>query len=288
LYPLMEVWADSFMAVHKDVQITITTSGTGEGLHGLKTEKYDLAMVSSRIEDPDTTGEFEFIPVGQDVVIPITNRNNPYLQVIEQKGITPELLLELFTKGEKVSWGKILDTTYRNEAVVYTRYDESGTADIWAGLFWKKQTDLKGLPAMGEDEMIRRIQSTPLGIGYCNLVNACEPVTGKFKENIAIVPFDLDFDRIVDIPNLQAMGLKEFHKIVWPGRYPKTLCRKLTVAVKTEDFNPLINNFLVYILTKGQKYVSLKGYYPLNESQLRNSYILLEEANRVFFEQSLK
>jgi len=144
LYPLVQIWADSFMALHKGVNITITKDGTGEGLRGLNSGKYDLAMVSKEIDYSDTTLEADFINVAQDAVVPVTNRNNPYLLEIEEKGLTPQQLQELYISGNRITWGNLLGKEYRNEAVIYTRYDESGAAEVWAGFFWKKQEDLKG------------------------------------------------------------------------------------------------------------------------------------------------
>lgn len=284
LYPLMKVWADSFNLIHKDVKIVISKDGTGEGLRGLKNNNFDLAMVSDGSEYTDTTEGLEFLQVCQDAVIPITNLANPYLDEIQKKGITPQQFQYLFTSGERITWGKLLGKEYRNDVVIYTRYDKSGAAEIWARFFWKTQDDLKGLPVMGEDEMIKRIQSTPLAIGYCNLINAFNPVSKKLLENIAIVPLDVDFNGVADTEDAKDMKdirLSEFQRFIMRGKYPSALCRQLSVAVIKSDLNPLLNTFLVYILTDGQKVVHLNGYRALNRFQLRNAYMKLEEANRI-------
>ncbi len=285
LNQLMQLWADSFMALHPKVKISITKEGTGEGINGLISEKFDIAMVSTFVDDPDTSVQLEYIPVTQDAVVLIMNQQNPYLNEIKEKGITPQQLLNLFTSEKKISWGEILNTTYRAEAIVYTRYDVSGAAEIWAGFLWKTQSDLKGLPVQGEDEMIRKVQSTPFSIGYCNLANAFDMVTMRPLEKIAIVPIDLDYDRVVDFKDIKQTGLNEIHRSIWLGKYPKTLCRKLNLAVKVNNLNPLMNAFLVYILNDGQKYVSDKGFCPLNNIQIKHSYDKLEVANKTMVEQ---
>jgi phosphate transport system substrate-binding protein len=288
LYPLMQVWADSFCMIHKEVKILISRDGSGEGLNGLKKGRYDLAMISDAVEDTDTTEGLEFLQVCQDAVIPITNLNNPYLDEIQERGITPQQFQYLFTSGERITWGKILDKEYRNDVVICTRYDKSGAADTWAGFFWKTQADLKGLPARGEDEMIKRIQSTSLSLGYCNLINAFDPATKKLLENVAIVPLDIDFDRKAELKDVKEIGLSQFQKFIVQEKYPGLLCRKLSIAVQINKLNPLINTFLVYVLTDGQKMVRLRGYNGLNKIQVRNAYLRLEEANRTLTEENKK
>ena len=274
---LMQSWADSFMNIYPDVKITIEINGSGEGLSGLKSGTYDIAMLSNPNDEHDTTGLVTFIPVLQDAVIPIMNSKNPYMKEIEERGINPQQFQKLYISGEKITWGEILNNNSGKEIVVYTRSDGSGAAVVWAGFLWKNQNDLKGLPVEGEDEMISKIQSDNLGVGYSNLANAYDPVTKKPLENIDIIPIDIDFDGRVDFKDIKKSGLDELHRLIWLGKYPKTLCRKLNVAVKTKDLSPQCKDFIHFVLKNGQKGVSTYGYCELNNIQLRRSVNILDE-----------
>ena len=274
---LMQSWADSFVQIYPDVEITIEINGSSEGLTGLKSGTYDIAMLSNPNDEHDTSGLVTYIPVVQDAVIPIMNSKNPYLKEIEERGINPQQFQKLYILGEKITWGEILNNNSGKEVIVYTRSDGSGAAVVWAGFLWKNQADLKGLPVNGEYEMLSKIQSDVMGIGYSNLANAYDLVTKKPLENIDIIPIDLDFDGHVNFKEIKKSGLDELHRSIWLGKYPKTLCRKLNIAVKSEDLNPQCKEFIHYVLKRGQEQVSGYGYCELNNIQLRRSVNILDE-----------
>jgi phosphate transport system substrate-binding protein len=155
------------------------------------------------------------------------------------------------------------------KAVVFTREDESGAADLMSGFFFKKATDLRGIKVTGDEEMIKNVQQNPLAIGFCNFSFAFTVPSGERKENIQVVPFDLDYDNKINRKELPFENLEIAHRSIWLGIYPETLCRELTIGSIGKPSDPAIKEFLKYVLTEGQESVKELGICELNNIYIR-------------------
>lgn len=269
LYPLAKKWADDFMIKNPGVKIEVLKTGTGQGITDLLERKVQLVMVSRQLTDEEKESGIWVIPVAKDGVAPIVNQKNPYLTRIMSQGLSSDELQRLFTGEEPVKWAELLDTTGKEKAVVFSRADESGAADMIAGFFYRKSSDLKGIKVTGDDEMIKSIQQNPYAIGFCNFSFAFTMPTGERKENIQIVPFDLDFDNKINRKELPFENLEVAHRSIWLGIYPESLCRELTIGSLGKPSDPVIIEFLKYILAEGQESVKTLGICELNDVYIR-------------------
>ena len=271
LYPLAQKWADDFTKIHPGVKIEISKTGTGQGIVNLLDKKAHMAMVSRPLTDEEKEAGIWIIPVARDGVAAIVNQTNPYLGKILKQGLSPDEFQKIFTGDKPVLWGELLDTVGNDRAIVYSRADESGAAEMLAGFIFKKQYDLKGIKVTGDDEMIRSIQKNPLAIGFCNFSFAFDIPTGERKENIQVVPFDLDFDNEIDRKEIPFKNLEVAHRSIWLGFYPESLCRDLSIACLGKPSDPLITEFLKYILSDGQVSVKESGLCELNNVYIRSA-----------------
>ena len=269
LYPLVQKWADDFLIIHPDVKIAVLRTGTGQGIADLLEKKVQLVMISRPLTVEEKEAGLWVLSVAKDGVAPIVNQNNPYLRRIINQGLSPDEFQKLFTSQEPVKWADLLDTTGMEKAVVFTREDESGAADVMAGFFFKKATDLRGIKVTGDEEMIKNVQQNPLAIGFCNFSFAFTVPSGERKENIQVVPFDLDYDNKINRKELPFENLEIAHRSIWLGIYPETLCRELTIGSIGKPSDPAIKEFLKYILTEGQESVKELGICELNDIYIR-------------------
>jgi phosphate transport system substrate-binding protein len=268
LFPLILNMSEDFMALHPGVRIIVTRMGTGEGITELLTKRTQLAMISRPLTEEEINGGIWVIPVAKDGVAPIVNQENPFIEDLIRQGLSPEEFMRLFTSEKQITWGDILGNDTRDKIVVYTRADESGAAEVWANFLYKKPSDLRGVGVTGDEEMIKSIQEDPLGIGYCNFSYAFNTSTGERKENIQIVPADLDFDNKIGRKEMPFVNLEEAHRSLWLGFYPDDLCRELTIGSLGKPADPLILEFLYYVLGEGQASVTKSGFCPLNNVYL--------------------
>lgn len=276
LYPLVARMANEFMLVNPGVRIELKKAGTGEGITDLLMGNCQLAMISRPLTDEEINAGIFTIPVAKDGVAPIVNQRNPNIERIIDQGLSPDEFMQIFTSGKQLAWGEVLNTVSRDKITVYTRADESGAADIWAGFIYKKSSDLKGVGVIGDDEMIKRIQDDPLAIGFCNFSYAFDTITGERKKDIQIVPSDLDFDNKIDRVEAPFRNLEEAHRSLWLGFFPDQLCRELTIGSMGKPSDPLIKEFLNYVLGQGQLNVKASGYCPLNNVYIRYALDLLK------------
>ncbi|MCJ7449800.1 MAG: substrate-binding domain-containing protein [Bacteroidales bacterium] len=270
LYPLAQKWADDFAKIHPGVKIEISKTGTGQGIIDLLDKKVQLAMVSRPLTDEENEAGVWIIPVAKDGVAVIVNQKNPYLGKILKQGLSPDEFQRIFTGDKPVLWGELLDTVGNDKPIVYSRADESGAAEMLAGFIFKEQSDLKGIKVTGDDEMIKSIQKNPLAIGFCNFSFAFDIPTGERKENIQIVPFDLDYDNKIERKEMPFKNLEVAHRSIWLGFYPESLCRDLSIACLGKPSDPLITEFLKYVLSDGQENVQESGLCKLNNVYIRS------------------
>jgi phosphate transport system substrate-binding protein len=271
LYPLVRKWAEDFIKIHPNIKINLDDGGTGQGISDLRAKKSQLAMISRPLTDEELTDSIWTIAVAKAGVAPIINQKNPYFKRILERGINPEKLIRLYTANEPVTWGELIDTLSKEKAIVYTRDAESGAAVIWADFLWKQSTDLKGIRANGDKEMIKDIQGNPLAIGYCNFSYAFDSITGERTKDIQVLPIDLDFDHSIDKKEIPFANIHKAHRGLWLGYYPKNLTRELTFGAVGKPSDPAILAFLTYALTTGQASVGSSGFCELNDIYVKNS-----------------
>jgi phosphate transport system substrate-binding protein len=271
LYPLILKLADEFMVIHPGVKIEVTKIGTGEGITSLLEGKCQLAMISRPLTDEEAKAGIWVISVAKDGVAPIINQKNPHIERLLNQGISPDEFLHVFSSEKQITWGEILDTNAKDKVTVYTRADESGAAEIWAAFMYKKGSDLKGIGINGDDEMIKSIQEDPLAIGFCNFSYAFDVTTGERKKDIQIVPVDLDFDNKIDRVEVPFRNLEEAHRSLWLGFFPDQLCRELTLGSLGKPTDPVIVEFLYYVLGEGQSGIKKIGFCPLNDVYIKYS-----------------
>jgi len=269
LAPLINKLADGFMNIHRDVKISVLETGTGQGIADLIDKKTDLAMISRPLLDDEKDSGIWLIPVAKDGVAIIVNDRNPYMPGLMKQGLSPDEIQQLFTSPVTPSWGALLDTSGSVKPEVYIRADESGASDVLAGFCFRKASDLKGTGVTGDMEMINSVSKNPLAVGYCNLSFAFEAPSGKRKENIQIIPFDLDFDNTIGRTETPFKDLETAHRSIWLGIYPESLCRELTIGSLGTPGNPAVLAFLGYIIGDGQEFVKNLGLCELSSVHLR-------------------
>lgn len=276
LYPLASKWAEDFMNLNPEVKIEILKTGTGQGIEDLISKKCQIAMISRPLTDQEITSGVWVIPVAKDGVAPIVSQKNPYLKKILKRGLSTDEFIKIFTGESSVTWGELLDTTSRETVIPYSREDESGAEEVWAGFLYKRTEEIKGQKVTGDEEMIKTIGENPFSIGFCNFSFAFNTKTGEKLEEIQIVPFDLNFDNTIKSREIPFTNLEKAHRGLWLGLYPKILCRELTMGTIGKPNDELTVAFIRYALTRGQEDIKIVGLCELNDVYVRYSLELLK------------
>ncbi|MBE0676516.1 MAG: substrate-binding domain-containing protein [Bacteroidales bacterium] len=267
LAPLAEALAVGYKENNPGVEFEVTTTGTGAGLDAITNGEIRLAMVSRSLKDEEREAGYFPVPIAKDAVVLIVNRDNPYLKEVLDMGLDPKTLALLYTGEGAMTWGDLLGVDSDEKVNLFTRGDISGAAELWAGFLFRTQADLKGTKVNGDVEMVERIQGDRFAMGFCNLIFAYDAVTRMRKDNVQVVPIDLDYDRKISSADQPYETLEKIHRAIYLGLYPHALCRKLCLVSMGRPEDPLLVDFLRWTLTEGQTHVSPTGYCEFNHAE---------------------
>jgi phosphate transport system substrate-binding protein len=268
LYPMMQVWAEEFTKVHPQVQFDISAGGAGKGMTDALSGAVDIGMVSRDITaDEEAKGAF-WIGVTKDAVFGTINEKNPALPDLLSKGISREVLAGIFISGDIKTWGQVVGRPEISDEIhVYTRSDSCGAAETWAKYLGDlKQEDLLGIGVSGDPGEVEAIVKDPLGIGYNNLNYVYDASTQKPVAGAVVVPIDANENGQADEDEVLETK-SEAVQMVATGKYPSPPARVLNLVTQGKP-GGLVQAFLAWILTDGQKFADQTGYIQLPQDLL--------------------
>ena len=263
LYPMMTRWAEEFQKIHPDVQFDISGGGAGKGMTDVLSNAVDIGMVSRSIKPEEESKGAFYVGCVKDAVFPVVNAKNPVIADIGEKGITQDTLRKIFITGEITTWGEVAGKPeVTDEIHLYTRSDAAGASDVWAQyLGGKGQADLKGIGVNGDPGLLDAVIKDPLGIGYNNLGYAFDLVTGKLPAGAIVAPIDANKNGTADSDEIIST-LAQATSAVATGKYPSPPARVLNLVTNGKP-SGLVQTFIVWILTDGQKFVAEAGFVQL-------------------------
>ncbi|MEN6298733.1 MAG: substrate-binding domain-containing protein [Anaerolineaceae bacterium] len=271
LYPMMTIWAEEYGKINPEVQFDISAGGAGKGMADALAGAVDIGMVSRDISPEEEAKGAYWVGVVKDAVFPTISISNPVLADLNEKGLTQETLIKIYITGEIKTWGEAVGRPeVTDEIHVYTRSDSCGAAETWAKFLGnKKQEDLLGIGVYGDPGLLDAVVKDPLGIGYNNLGYAYDSKTNKPVEGSTTAPIDANNNGKVE-PEELLETKDEASKMVAEGKYPSPPARILNLVTNGKPTG-LVQSFILWILTDGQKIVSDAGFVQLTADQLEAS-----------------
>lgn len=270
LYPMAVQWGEEFKALHPKVQFDIQGGGAGKGMTDVLSGSTDLGMVSRDVnEEEKSKGAFD-LGVCKDAVLPTINAKNPYRDIIYQKGISNQQFIDIFITGKIKTWGDLLGNGSSEKIEVYTRSDAAGAAESWAKyLDGKKQEDLLGVGVMGDPGLAQAIVKSKFSIGFNNVSFAYDNVTKINNPGIAVAPIDINGNGILEAEENFYDNMDKVNAAILSGTYPSPPARPLLFVSKGAPTDPLVIEFLKYVLTEGQKGVGEAGFVQLPDDVIQ-------------------
>ncbi len=267
LYPMMQIWAEKYQSTHPEITFDISAGGAGKGLADALGGAVDIGMVSRAITPAEEGMGAYWVAVSRDAVFPIVNEKNPVLSVLQKSGVKRDTFVGIYITGTIKTWGGAVERSeITDEIHVYTRSDSAGAADAWAQfLGGKKQDNLMGIGVSGDPGIVGAVASDPLGIGFTNLNFAFDAATGLPVKGINLVPIDNNENGSADSDEL--LGTKaQAVDAVASGRYPSPPARFENLVTNGKPTG-LVQAFILWILTDGQKFCLDAGEVPLTSDQ---------------------
>ncbi len=227
----------------------------------------DIGMVSRDIAPEEEAKGAYWIAVTKDAVFPSVNAANPVLKELLAKGVSKETFAKIYITGEFTNWGQVVGRPEVTDPIhVYTRSDAAGTPDAWAKYLGKKQENLLGIGVYGDPGIADAVVKDPLGIGYNNLNYAFDPASGKPVPGAVVLPIDANGNGVAE-PDEVIETKTDAVQAVITGKYPSPPAKMLNLVTKGKP-SGLVNDFLVWIVGDGQKFLNEAGYVPLTPDQV--------------------
>ena len=272
LYPMMQIWAEKY---HEEtgIRVEVSGGGAGKGMADALNGMVDIGMVSRDIYPEEIERGAFYVAVAKDCVVATINKNNPVIDDILQKGIRREVFVDIFITRNITTWGEVVGKPSITYPIhVYTRADQCGAAKTWAKYLGNyTQDDLTNAADSAVDSdpgLAETVRGDNLGIGYNNLNFAYDVKTGKTVNGIVVVPIDLNEDGTLEDSEKFYDTRDKLINAVKNDAYPSPPARELYLATK-DNFAGKAKEFVVWILTEGQKYVPEHGYIQIPEEKLQ-------------------
>ncbi len=275
LYPMMVKWADEYRKINTEVRVDVSAGGAGKGMVDALGGLVDIGMVSREIFQEEMEQGAFWVSVCKDAVIPTVNGKNPLLEELLTKGVKRNTFIDIWINGNITAWGEVVGTEVTDQIHVYTRSDACGAAQIWANFLGYEQEDLLGVAVYGDPGLAGAVKDDSLGIGYNNINYAYDMETKEPVDGIAIIPLDLNENGEIDEDEDFYNTKDEIVEAIARGTYPSPPSRNLHLVTK-DKFTGITKDFVEWILTEGQPYVSETGYVPLSEEGLAEELAKLD------------
>jgi phosphate transport system substrate-binding protein len=268
LYPLMQSFAQEYSKVHPEVTFDITAGGAGKGVSDVLAGATDFGMVSRDLKQEETDQGATGFAVARDAVFVVVNANNPYIGKILAQGLTTEALGKLYITQEYTTWGDLLgDPSITDKVNVYTRSDSAGAAEMISKFYGGSvQDDLHGIGVDGDPGVLQAVINDALGIGYNNLGFVYDFTTGLPVQGAVVAPVDINTNGAIEEHEFLETR-DEAVQAILDGDYPSPPARLLYVVTNGEPTGATLE-FLRWILSDGQAFVSQSGYVALTAGEL--------------------
>lgn len=267
LYPITVKWAEEFKKIHPGVKIDIQAGGAGKGITDVLSKVTDIGLVSRDLNAAEFKKGAYAVAVTKDAVIPTISATSPFRKVLYERGLRKDAFNNIFITGKYKTWKAL---GFKSEAPihVYTRSDAAGAAETWAKYFGKKQEDLLGVAVFGDPGLAQAVKRDPSGIGFNNIVYIYDTKTNKATNGVVPVPIDLNNNGKLDPDENFYADIDQLIAAIVAGKYPSPPARDLYYVTAGKPNNPIVKEFIKYILTSGQKFVSEAGYIKFSKEKL--------------------
>lgn len=256
VFPLSEAAAEEFNKVHKDVRVSVGTSGTGGGFKQFCANEIAIADASRYIKDSEaelckTAGiEYTELEIAFDGLTVVVSKENDFID-----HLTVEELNKIFLTGSQVkTWKDVRDTWPAEPIVMFSPGADSGTYDYFnEAILNKEGIRNDGAISFSEDDnvLVQGVAGSKYGIGYFGF-SYYEENQDKLKS----VPVDGGKGAIA--PTLETIK---------DGSYAP-LSRPLLIYVNNAALErPEVLEFTKFYIENIKHYAEEVGYVPLQDAQ---------------------
>ena len=210
------------------------------------------------------------VVVGRDVIVPVINAKNPFIEEICRHGISPAVLSAFLANEASRNWGTLLKNSENMKADYYCIDDEQ-TLKSLAGFLKTDKVIIAGEKPGNAGEVISAIQKDPYSIGFCKLINVLDFENQNIVENIKLLPVDRNGNGLIDYNEKIYDDYNSFSRGIWIGKYPRALLSNVYSVATDQPENVNEVAFIKWVLSQGQKFLYDNDYSDLLVSERQSS-----------------
>jgi len=263
LNALTSNWASEYNRLYPETKIKLVNADYNAT--DLSAGK-NLSFISNKSQSTIENDKNWKMVVGRDVIVPIMNAGNPFLNEIEKRGISQEQFAQVFNNPDKQNWGTLLANGQNAAIHIYIINDESVKAGV-AKFMQATQIPTAGITIGTKDEVISAIQHDPFALGFLRVVNVMSLDNQGLLENIKLMPIDKNGNGTIDHMEDIFGDVNALLRGVWIGKYPKTLYSNIYAVSNAEPTNEAEIAFLSWVITDGQQYMNANGFCDLASTE---------------------
>jgi glycine cleavage system H lipoate-binding protein/ABC-type phosphate transport system substrate-binding protein len=200
--------------------------------------------------------------IGRDIIVPVINSKNPFLDVILKQGISQKVLTNLLKSSAVTKWGTLLNNNESKQVNVFLINDESTKACL-AEFANTIPTNVYGTEISNSNELVSAIRNDPYALAFCKMVNILDFRNQSITDDIRLLPIDRNENGIIDYNEKIYDDFNTFSRGVWIGKYPKALFTSIYSVSSAIPEKESEVDFLRWVLTDGQQYLNNNGYSDL-------------------------
>jgi glycine cleavage system H lipoate-binding protein/ABC-type phosphate transport system substrate-binding protein len=215
--------------------------------------------------------------IGRDVIVPVINAKNPFLDEINLHGVSPELLSVFVKNPDYRNWGDLIGNGKTQKAEYYCLDDKANLKSL-SDYLKTDEVLIAGRNKGDAAEVVAAIQKDPYALGFCKLINVLDFENQGIVENIRLLPIDRNGNGLIDSNEKIYDDINSLSRGVWIGKYPKALFSNIYTVAAEQPANLSEVAFIKWVLTDGQKYLSVNGYSDLLVSERQSAADKLNNA----------
>lgn len=261
LYQMSLKWADEFTKLNPNLSINVTKS-EGDELAGKILSGEGLIFSSEQFYSRGNNQPEWNMVIGREIIVPVMNVKNPFLNEICKKGISVSEFNDLIRNKDNKNWNKLSGNSGK---IPFHFYISSDLTVIKAvGDFLNTDSSLfDDVKSINAEELISVMQNDPGALGFCTLQQITDQNNQSLVPNLQIVPIDKNGNGQIDYMENIYENLQTFSRGVWIGKFPKELSINIYSLATEKPQNENEKAFLKWVITDGQQLLTQFGYSDL-------------------------
>jgi glycine cleavage system H lipoate-binding protein/ABC-type phosphate transport system substrate-binding protein len=277
LYSLSSRWAVEYNRLAPSAKIKVVSINDQEQAKDLL-KSGSLGFVSNEFCAGLADEALWKLVIGRDVIVPVINAKNPFLEEINRYGISPDALSSFMNSENSGDWSVLLKNGKKVKADYFCINDEAVLKSL--SVFFKSDETRAGGSNIGTAaQVIEAVGKDPYAIGFCKLINILDLENQALIENIKLMPIDRNANGMIDSNEKIFDNVNDFTRGVWIGKYPKALFSNIYTVSNGQPENADELAFVKWVLTDGQKYLAGNGYTDLLVSERQSASDKLNTAS---------